>query len=200
MDKERITGIAVLIALLICVAALFVILIMKIIVKIRGEQTAPIQSKKRKKLKKAKIYRRKEKIATQKPIHDKVAEDEENSFTTLLPREEDDDEPTVLVRPESNSVHIQLISDTTRDVLSAVCNDQITIGRKVKCDIQIVGDKSVSGIHCFIKRMEDDTFYVVDNNSTNGTYLNDRKTVGEEYITTGDTLEIGRTRYIVQIK
>lgn len=48
--------------------------------------------------------------------------------------------------------------------------DFFTIGRDLECDISINSDM-VSRVHLFIKK-EDDNWYAIDNNSTNGTYLN----------------------------
>ena len=111
----------------------------------------------------------------------------------------DDDEPTLELETPKSETIVRLLSDTDGTVLEAYCNDSITIGRKGGCDIQIVGDKSVSGVHCRIIKRGENVFYVRDESSSNGTYLNDRKISEEEIITGGDTIEIGRTRYTFSV-
>ena len=75
----------------------------------------------------------------------------------------------------------------------------ITIGRRPGCDICLADDKSVSGLHCTIT-LREDALFLRDENSSNGTYLNNTKLTGERRIQTGDVLEIGRNRYHVQIR
>jgi len=62
-----------------------------------------------------------------------------------------------------------------------------TIGRDIKCDITI-SSNSVSFHHIFVKK-ESDTWYIIDNNSTNGTYLNNYKNkISKAQLKRGDTL------------
>ena len=112
---------------------------------------------------------------------------------------EEDNEATVIMRKEERSTEIQLVSDTDGRTYSSLCNDQIIIGRKPGCDIQIIGDNTVSGEHCVIRKVEESRFIVCDLNSSNGTYLNGSKVNDEEIIEDGDSLEIGRISYMVQI-
>src|SRR5271170_7020927 len=45
------------------------------------------------------------------------------------------------------------------------------VGRNPKCDIVITGEESVSRMH-FVIKYEQGKFYIIDENSRNGTYLN----------------------------
>lgn len=202
MDQEFLTGIIVLAVLVICIIALVVILIRKIISKIRGGEPEKKQPQKVKnKVKKEKVLKEKKKTKKKKePVSfddRKMMIEEAAEQPVIMP--EDDDSETILMVVAPKAIRIQLISDTTGKVFETDCADQILIGRKEACDIRITGDKSVSGNHCLLKKINDDTIAVVDLNSSNGTYLNDSKVLREEYVTDGDTLEIGRTRYIVRI-
>ena len=68
---------------------------------------------------------------------------------------------------------------------------EITIGRSPQCVIPL-SDPKLSRIHCIIT-FQNDQFYVQDNNSTNGTYLN-RRQVGElEKLAFGDIIKLGST-------
>ena len=50
----------------------------------------------------------------------------------------------------------------------------LSIGRSDGNDIQIMDDQMVSRIHCTIYIGDNDSLYISDLNSTNGTYLNNR--------------------------
>lgn len=112
---------------------------------------------------------------------------------------EEDDESTIFMGDISSPLNIRLVSDMTGDTFSALCFDQIIIGRKAECEIQIQGDKSVSGRHCLFKKVNGEILMVMDMNSSNGTYLNHNRVVSEEYVSDGDTLEIGRNQYTIRI-
>src|SRR3989338_2273537 len=56
-----------------------------------------------------------------------------------------------------------------------ITKDLLAVGRKDDNDI-VIDNPAVSGHHCKI-RLEGDTFFVEDLNSTNGTFVNDKKIV-----------------------
>lgn len=121
--------------------------------------------------------------------------------------QEEEDDSTVLVREEKhdgNMVTRPIVVTLTAEnngsrVMSCRCVQEVTIGRHGECDIAIPDDKAVSGKHCIIYIGSDGNLMVTDNKSSNGTYLNDGKLERETRLENGDTLEIGRTRYIVRI-
>ena len=69
---------------------------------------------------------------------------------------------------------------------------RLEIGRSSKCDLSIDQD-SVSRHHARIERARDGAYQVSDLGSTNGTYLNDVGVIGEQVLSDGDRLKIGRT-------
>jgi pSer/pThr/pTyr-binding forkhead associated (FHA) protein len=79
-------------------------------------------------------------------------------------------------------------SDTEQDefVLTKACT---TIGRLAQNDIQL-DDGTVSGKHAMVVA-EDGVCLIIDQHSTNGTYLNGKKCVGES-LRHGDVIQVGR--------
>jgi RNA polymerase sigma factor (sigma-70 family) len=74
-------------------------------------------------------------------------------------------------------------------------NDICTIGRNKDVDISL-DDPDISSIHCTVKK-ENDQFVLKDNNSTNGTYVNDTK-LNESYILrSGDIISIGSLESLI---
>ncbi len=116
----------------------------------------------------------------------------------------DDDERTVLVNPGTGDsspeeVFVKLEDMRNPDrVYSSLITDEIMIGRSSECDIVIPEDKAIGRKHCMIVRM-DGRYYLRDNNSSNGTVLNGQKVTGVVEISSGDQLEIGRSRLSVRI-
>lgn len=116
----------------------------------------------------------------------------------------DDDDSTILIQKEEDEETCmakigQLKAEDGSAVFEFNCIAKTTIGRKSTCNIQIQGDKSVSGVHCIISCDSNYELVVRDNNSSNGTYLNGEKIGDERKLKSGDVLEIGRRRYIVQM-
>lgn len=70
--------------------------------------------------------------------------------------------------------------------------DVTTIGRSRSADITLQ-DTSVSRIHVRIE-LRNDQFYVIDNNSSNGTFINRRK-VSQSPLRNGDVLIVGRVYF-----
>jgi hypothetical protein len=69
----------------------------------------------------------------------------------------------------------------------------ITVGRNPQNDV-VVQDPSVGRRHLQIVQHDDGHFSVVDLNSTNGTYINGRRIMGEAPLRPGDAIQIGRAR------
>lgn len=122
---------------------------------------------------------------------------------TVLIQDEDEEE-TVLMEQGAEAVYspktIMLRSEDGNVLVNKQCSSQIVIGRKALCDVQIQGDKSVSGTHCTIYSNDQGFIVIRDNNSSNGTYVNDEKVTGEHKLENGDTIRIGRTTYDVFIR
>ena len=68
------------------------------------------------------------------------------------------------------------------------------LGRSSKSDIVLESDDYVSGDHARITR-HGGLLYVEDNDSTNGTYVNENKTVGATPLREGDSVRVGSTTF-----
>lgn len=74
-------------------------------------------------------------------------------------------------------------------------NDEKIVGRSVqKCDVVIADDPTVSGMHCQFYAFEGKV-YVMDLDSTNGTYVNDKRIHHAVVIRPGDLILIGSKEY-----
>jgi pSer/pThr/pTyr-binding forkhead associated (FHA) protein len=73
--------------------------------------------------------------------------------------------------------------------------NSITIGRSPEVDISLA-DKMVSRIHCGIS-FWDDSYFVRDFKSRNGTFLNDRQ-VDVARLNPGDRIRVGDTIFLVE--
>ncbi|MBM3978788.1 MAG: GGDEF domain-containing protein [Planctomycetes bacterium] len=69
----------------------------------------------------------------------------------------------------------------------------LTIGRGDDCEIRLV-DHSVSRRHALIEHA-DDGYYVTDQNSTNGTFVNDKQLDDARLLKDGDYLRVGNCLY-----
>jgi pSer/pThr/pTyr-binding forkhead associated (FHA) protein len=70
-----------------------------------------------------------------------------------------------------------------------------TMGRAAGADF-IIDGALVSRVHCRLTALPDGTLEVTDLESTNGTYVNDRR-VSNARLTPGDRLKVGRLELIV---
>ena len=71
---------------------------------------------------------------------------------------------------------------------------ETSIGRSAASDIVLKSDDYASGRHARLTR-HGGLFYVEDAGSTNGTFVNGRKTVGATPLKRGDTVRIGSTTF-----
>lgn len=71
-----------------------------------------------------------------------------------------------------------------------------TIGRRATCDIVLSGDSQISSDHLFILYREaEGVFWAIDNNSSNGTFVNERFE-NKAQLQSDDVITIGSTRLI----
>ena len=68
---------------------------------------------------------------------------------------------------------------------------KITIGRESDNDV-VVDNKLASRHHCSIQKIRDE-YFLKDENSTNGTFLNDHRIPPDKYVklSTGDKITVG---------
>ncbi len=129
--------------------------------------------------------------------------DAEEEETVLM--QEDEEETILMNQTEDRAENFQpkrLIMQTEdgQVLLNTECSGEITIGRKSFCNVQITGDKSVSGVHCFVGCDAYGNPFIKDNSSSNGTFLNEQRIFEECLLQEGDTVQIGRTSYIVHVR
>ena len=75
-----------------------------------------------------------------------------------------------------------------------VKSETTSLGRSPASDVVLGKDDFVSGRHAQLSR-HGGLLYVEDLGSTNGTFVNDRKTVGATPLRAGDTVRIGSTTF-----
>ena len=102
--------------------------------------------------------------------------------TVVLDQEDEERGITLYSRNADKTIRIPL------DLLP------LTIGKMEGCVDKVIGDKSISRIHCRFDRSSDGRISLIDLNSTNGTYKNGLKLSPQEtnYIEEGDEIRIGR--------
>lgn len=69
--------------------------------------------------------------------------------------------------------------------------DELMIGRADKCHV-VIGDSYASQVHARVFRKQD-SVYIEDMGSTNGTYLNHKKVTSPLVVNRGDVARIGKT-------
>jgi hypothetical protein len=75
--------------------------------------------------------------------------------------------------------------------------DQVAVGREASDGVALPGDDNVSRLHAVLQRYSTG-WAVRDLGSTNGTYVNGQKIVGERALRAGDEIRIGRSRLVVR--
>ncbi len=80
------------------------------------------------------------------------------------------------------------------DTEFTVSGGTTSIGRSSASDIVLKSDDYVSGQHARLTR-HGGLLYVEDAGSTNGTYVNDRQTVGATPLRSGDLVRVGSTTF-----
>ncbi|MBE5881913.1 MAG: FHA domain-containing protein [Lachnospiraceae bacterium] len=107
---------------------------------------------------------------------------------------------TVIIMDDKRNYNITLtdIASPARSFSRSI-NDRLIIGRSsAKADICIDYDQSVSSAHCAIEQ-RNNKFYLVDLQSSNGTYLNNNRVLSDIEIVSGCTIKLGRVEMRVEI-
>lgn len=97
--------------------------------------------------------------------------------------------------PDSKVILVDEISHKTFPIREPICK----IGRDVENDICLSGDKSLSRFH-FSITLQDEEFYLEDNGSRNGTYINGSPLTAIKQLRHGDIISAGMGRYLFAIK
>lgn len=69
----------------------------------------------------------------------------------------------------------------------------VMIGRGSDCELMLTGDDYISTRHARVVRAADDSWYVEDLSSANGTYVNGQRITAPTTITLQDSVRIGKT-------
>ena len=85
-----------------------------------------------------------------------------------------------------------ILSEQMRGTAFSLTLDKYTIGRSDSCDI-CIADPTISGKHCSLVKLDDNSYAIRDENSTNGTKVNDQQVSNEDSIklNNGDILQVG---------
>ena len=128
--------------------------------------------------------------------------DSEDEETVLMKTKQDnnfvDNDATVVINRKKTYIMLEAINNPGIAFRKAI-DVELIIGRKPGCDIIIGNDKTISSRHCKIVKRGNEGFFIEDCNSANGTYINNRKLIGSQRISTGDIVEIGQMRYRLTI-
>lgn len=85
-----------------------------------------------------------------------------------------------------------VLSPTQIGLTVVLDKPETVIGREGGCDL-VLDDRRVSGEHSRITASREDGFTIVDLDSTNGTYVNNRRIKKPEALSYGDRIVVGDT-------
>jgi pSer/pThr/pTyr-binding forkhead associated (FHA) protein len=86
-------------------------------------------------------------------------------------------------------------ADQTREML--VSETDFLIGRGTDCDLRL-SDSTISRHHCII-HLGPDEASLIDLGSSNGTYLNGQRVRSQAPLQSGDELQVGSCRFVVNL-
>lgn len=117
-----------------------------------------------------------------------VAEDVPEEASEEVPEKEVEE----MIYPKLILTHVH-----TNDFVILPLYPETTVGRKTDNDL-VLSDVTISGLHCKILN-ENGVIYVVDENSTNGTFVNDERISEKAQLHHGDKLTLGKQEFNISI-
>jgi V8-like Glu-specific endopeptidase len=90
---------------------------------------------------------------------------------------------------------LQLMDEQGRQRAVVASGQRLRLGRGAENDV-VVGDDQVSRRHAILWQQQD-RYYVRDEGSTNGTWLNGRRVVGSQSVRAGDRLRVGNKTFVL---
>ena len=104
-----------------------------------------------------------------------------------------------LEEAEEGTIYPKLIltHTQTNDFVILPLYPETTVGRKSENDL-VLSDVTVSGLHCKIIN-QDGFIYVIDEESTNGTFINGERLTEKTQLHHGDKLAIGKQEFNVSV-
>ena len=120
--------------------------------------------------------------------------------TTVLSEIEEDDATTVLSQPIIQRVYPDMLRVSTQEDIK-IDRDVFNIGKSKNSDYMVVGNSAVSRNHANII-YEAGEYYIVDNDSTNHTYVNGNMIMpSEKYmLNDGDNIVIANEAFVFNYK
>lgn len=89
--------------------------------------------------------------------------------------------------------HLEYIVSNRMNEFKLTKTDTL-IGRSDSCSLQLLHDSEISRVHCCIQKQADNSYMVLDEGAKNGTFVNGRRIVNEEFgLRDGDEVQIGKT-------
>ncbi len=89
----------------------------------------------------------------------------------------------------ANNPKLTILFEKMRGMVFELDKEQLTVGRKDGMDI-CIKESSLSSYHCDFIRMEDGSYMLRDNNSTNGTRVNNEP-ITEKILKNSDIIQLG---------
>jgi pSer/pThr/pTyr-binding forkhead associated (FHA) protein len=89
----------------------------------------------------------------------------------------------------ANNPKLTILFEKMRGLVFELDKDQLSVGRKDGMDI-CIKESSLSSYHCDFIRLEDGSYMLRDNNSTNGTRVNNEP-VTEKVLKNSDIIQLG---------
>lgn len=84
-----------------------------------------------------------------------------------------------------------VIKGPSKNMFCVVTADkEATIGRNPQCAIPIP-DPKLSRIHCVVRQLDNSSYEILDNNSTNGIFLASERVEFSSPLKSGDVIELG---------
>lgn len=85
-----------------------------------------------------------------------------------------------------------ILSEQLRGTAFSLTQDKYTVGRSDSCDI-CIADPTISGKHCSLVKLDDNSYAIRDENSTNGTKVNEQPVSSTDSVKlkNGDLLQVG---------
>lgn len=85
-----------------------------------------------------------------------------------------------------------ILSEQLRGTAFSLTQDKYIVGRSDSCDI-CIADPTISGKHCSLVKLDDNSYAIRDENSTNGTKVNEQPVSSEDSVKlkNGDLLQVG---------
>ncbi|MGL6173083.1 MAG: FHA domain-containing protein [Cellulosilyticaceae bacterium] len=141
----------------------------------------------------------KEKVSKEKVSKEKVSK--EDKQPKVVSNHKEVSRPQVISQPKAKQIiFTKLSNNVVGESFAIMLEDSLNIGRvKEKNDWAIESDHTVSSKHCKIY-IADEKIYLIDLNSTNGTYVNQIRITHPVALKDNDLIRMGSGEYSIMIR